>query len=97
MGEVKIYLSDELDRRFRKAAMEAYGYGRGSISRAAEEAFLEWCRKREATRQTQDQTKATSSEKPLDNPPSIFQAKKEEQELEGAAELSSKPVSFQLK
>ena len=47
MVEVKIYLTNDLDKRFRKAAMEAYGYARGSISKAASEAFLEWCRKRE--------------------------------------------------
>jgi len=41
--ELKIYLSEELDERFRKAAMEAFGYGRGSISKAAEEALIRWC------------------------------------------------------
>ncbi len=43
MAELKVYLSDELDKRFRKAAMDAYGYGRGSISKAASEAFSRWC------------------------------------------------------
>ena len=28
--------------------MDVYGYGRGSISKAAEDAFLEWCQKHEA-------------------------------------------------
>jgi hypothetical protein len=41
--ELKIHLSDDLNERFRKAAMEAFGYGRGSISKAAEEALLQWC------------------------------------------------------
>lgn len=36
---VKIYLDEELETKFRKAAMEVYGYGRGSLSSAAEEAI----------------------------------------------------------
>ena len=46
MRELKIYLSDQLNERFRRVAMEAFGYGRGSISKAAEEAFLQWCDKK---------------------------------------------------
>jgi hypothetical protein len=43
MVELKIYLSDNLNERFRRAAMNVYGYGRGSLSKAAEEALTEWC------------------------------------------------------
>ncbi len=50
MAELKVYLSDELDKRFRKAAMDVYGYGRGSISKAATEAFSTWCAEHEASR-----------------------------------------------
>jgi hypothetical protein len=39
MAELKIYLSDSLNERFRQIAMSVYGYGRGSLSRAAEEAL----------------------------------------------------------
>ena len=39
---VKVYLDEELEARFRKAAMEVYGYGRGSLSSAAEEAIRSW-------------------------------------------------------
>ena len=46
MRELKIYLSDQLNERFRKVAMETFGYGRGSISKAAEEALLQWCDKK---------------------------------------------------
>ncbi len=42
MGAIKVYISDELERRFREAAMRLYGYGRGSLSIAAENAFKEW-------------------------------------------------------
>jgi hypothetical protein len=43
MVELKIYLSNILNQRFRRAAMNAYGYGRGSLSKAAEEALTKWC------------------------------------------------------
>ena len=39
---LKVYLDEELERRFRKLAMEVYGYGRGSLSRAVEEAIRMW-------------------------------------------------------
>ena len=35
-------MDEELERRFRKLAMEVYGYGRGSLSRAIEEAIRMW-------------------------------------------------------
>ncbi len=43
MAELKVYLSEELERRFRKLSMRIYGYGRGSLSKAAEEALRRWC------------------------------------------------------
>ncbi|HZD12891.1 MAG TPA: hypothetical protein VE177_05160 [Candidatus Binatus sp.] len=53
MSELKIYLPDDLDARFRKFAMEAFGYGRGSLSKAAVEAISKWCLERSsATRQS---------------------------------------------
>jgi len=42
MGGVKVYISDELERKFREAAMKLYGYGRGSLSIAAENALRAW-------------------------------------------------------
>lgn len=47
MRGIKIYLDEELERRFRKMAMETYGYGRGSISQAAEDAIRRWVIERE--------------------------------------------------
>ncbi|HYY90644.1 MAG TPA: hypothetical protein VE955_01505 [Candidatus Dormibacteraeota bacterium] len=47
MVEMKVYLSQGLNERFRRLAMSVYGYGRGSLSRAAEEAFSKWCTERE--------------------------------------------------
>lgn len=43
MVELKIYLTEGLNERFRRIAMTVYGYGRGSLSKAAEEAFEKWC------------------------------------------------------
>ncbi|HVH15643.1 MAG TPA: hypothetical protein VNA15_08005 [Candidatus Angelobacter sp.] len=47
MAELKIYLSDGLNEKFRRIAMSVYGYGRGSLSKAAEDAFTRWCSERE--------------------------------------------------
>lgn len=63
MGELKVYISDELDKRFRKAAMDAYGYGRGSISKAATEAFSRWCADHEVTPQAREKVVTTSANK----------------------------------
>jgi hypothetical protein len=48
MAELKVYLSGELDKRFRKLAMSIFGYGRGSLSVAAVEALTRWCEEHEA-------------------------------------------------
>jgi len=42
MGSMRIYIPDELERRFRETAMRLFGYGRGSISLASEKAFEAW-------------------------------------------------------
>ena len=47
MGEVKIYLPDELKKEFKKRSMETFGYGRGSISKAAEQAIRMWTSEKE--------------------------------------------------
>lgn len=49
MTELKVYLSSNLSDRFRKIAMRVYGYGRGSLSKAAEDAFSKWCEQHEQT------------------------------------------------
>lgn len=45
---IKVYVRDDVEERFRRLAMMVYGYGRGSISKAAEEAFLWWVLRHEA-------------------------------------------------
>jgi len=56
MPELKIHLPDELDKRFRKAAMTVHGYGRGSISKAAIEALAKWCTDHEPSPQGQGES-----------------------------------------
>src|SRR5260370_42532344 len=47
MAELKIYLLKSLNERFRRIAMSVHGYGRGSLSKAAEEALAKWCSEHE--------------------------------------------------
>jgi len=48
MAELKVYLSEDLDQRFRMLAMSVYGYGRGSLSEAAVDALTKWVEGHEA-------------------------------------------------
>ena len=48
MDELKVYLPEDLKREFKKRSMESFGYGRGSISKAAEEAIQRWTSERES-------------------------------------------------
>ncbi len=48
MAGIKVYVPDEVEEKFRRLAMMVYGYGRGSISKAAEEAFMHWMMRHEA-------------------------------------------------
>ena len=60
MAELKVYLSEELDRRFRMLAMSVYGYGRGSLSEAAVDALTKWCEGHEAGKLDQPPREALS-------------------------------------
>lgn len=42
MGGVKVYIADDVEKRFRRLAMNIHGFGKGSISKAAEEALVRW-------------------------------------------------------
>jgi hypothetical protein len=61
MAELKVYLSGELDKRFRMLAMSVFGYGRGSLSEAAVEALTKWCEEHEAGKQDQQPKEGPSS------------------------------------
>jgi hypothetical protein len=41
---MKVEISEETERRFRQAAMKRFGYRKGALSAAAEEAFRKWVR-----------------------------------------------------
>lgn len=45
MGWVRAIVSDELELKFRKIAMEKFGYKKGSITKALEEAIQEYIKK----------------------------------------------------
>lgn len=45
MGELKIIIPDELEKRFRVYALKKYGYKKGALSMAAEKALMEITRK----------------------------------------------------
>ena len=67
MTELKVYLSSTLSDRFRRIAMSVYGYGRGSLSKAAEDALSKWCEHHEQTSATTNnastaETRSDSSE-----------------------------------
>ena len=61
MAELKVYLSEELDKKFRQLAMSVFGYGRGSLSEAAVEALSSWCRQHESRNNDSHLVQAPSS------------------------------------
>lgn len=42
MGEMKIILTEDIEKTFRKIAMKRFGYQKGAISKAAQEAIGNW-------------------------------------------------------
>jgi isocitrate dehydrogenase len=42
MSSIKVYIDDQVAQAFRRTAMQVFGYGKGSLSKAAEEAFRKW-------------------------------------------------------
>ena len=42
MPQIKIYSAEKVDKPFRELAMRRFGYNKGAISKAAEEALLRW-------------------------------------------------------
>ena len=53
MGEIKIVLPNDEEQKFRRLAMERYGYIKGAISEAAREAIRKWAnfKERELTKE----------------------------------------------
>ncbi len=48
MKEIRGTVSRATDERFRRLAMKEYGYGKGSLSKALEDALTEWINAQEA-------------------------------------------------
>ncbi len=42
MGEIRGVVTSEAEAKFRRLAMKKYGYGKGSLSKALEEALSIW-------------------------------------------------------
>ena len=39
---LRVQVNTKLEQKFREAAMKRFGYGKGALSKAAEEAILNW-------------------------------------------------------
>lgn len=39
---LRVKINQNLERKFRETAMKKFGYGKGALSKAAEEALLKW-------------------------------------------------------
>ena len=42
MDGIRLQVKEELEKKFREAAMKRFGYRKGSLSQAAEEALQKW-------------------------------------------------------
>jgi len=42
MGEIRGVVTKESEKKFRRLAMKKFGYGKGSLSKALEEALEDW-------------------------------------------------------
>jgi hypothetical protein len=45
MGEIRGVVAKEAENKFRRLAMKKFGYGKGSLSKALEEALSAWIKK----------------------------------------------------
>lgn len=48
MGEIRGVIADESEEKFRQLAMKKFGYGKGSLSKALDEALCAWIKNCEA-------------------------------------------------
>jgi hypothetical protein len=47
MGEIRGVIANDAERKYRQLAMKKYGYGKGSLSKAFEEALIAWIKTQE--------------------------------------------------
>ncbi|GAB3030421.1 hypothetical protein [Natronobiforma cellulositropha] len=48
MGQIKFDVPDDIEEDFRRAAMERFGYERGSLTKAGAQALREWAEMQES-------------------------------------------------
>lgn len=87
MAELKIYISDGLNERFRRLAMSVHGYGRGSLSKAAEEAFAEWCKEHESPSVSREKVDSSGA---VHDQPNEIESHVNPDEREGASHQASR-------
>ena len=49
MGQIRGIVSQKVEQKFRKMAMKKFGYGKGSLSKALEEALSNWIKDLESS------------------------------------------------
>lgn len=47
MGQLNVSIPDDLERRFRELAAKKFGFKKGALSKAVEEAIRDWVEKNE--------------------------------------------------
>ncbi len=67
MGEIRGNVSDQAEARFRELAMKKFGYHKGSISKALDEAVKNWVNKND-TEPSAPEKKYSKPRKPLNKP-----------------------------
>src|SRR3989442_2519303 len=98
MAELKIYLSDSLNEKFRQRAMSIHGYVRRSLSKAAEEAITKWCSDhdhRPIFKRTRDRSDRTPDQPKREVESHINPDEREfsNQEMRGVGENNSKSAA----
>ena len=47
MGRINIYISDELEKKFREEVFKRFGMKKGNMAKALEEAITQWIKRGE--------------------------------------------------
>lgn len=61
MGEIKIVMPEEMEKKFRRQAMMKFGYQKGAISKAAQKAIENWTNMGSAKEDYKDSSIAKNS------------------------------------
>ena len=80
MPQLKVIISDTVSHQFRRAAMRTHGYAKGSISESAQEAFTEWSKKHDFSRE--EAKKILGDRDPVDSFIGILKSSKSSVQLQ---------------